>query len=245
MSDETGTWDADDIDALSVLEPDVDWDGWDASAAQLDDISRLLAVRRHLTADIRTYDRMEMAELQRLRAARERALGPTERRLAWIEDEIKRFAVATWRRTNKTRWATPNGIIASRSRVHEITIDNEDLVLDGIPDESELLLGGDPLFEIRTKIFVKQLRKLLDQLVADKKLTRLVLDGDPLSPDASYLVDEEEGWTREFSENEHGYWMKEDGLLVSGVRWSPVGTDGTGRSFTLDEPDDLDVEETS
>jgi hypothetical protein len=216
-------------------------DTWDAASARLDDVNRLLRWRRELLLQIDEYDQLEQAELERLRAARDRAVGPATRTVHWIDWQLDDFAVAAYRLNGKTRWATPNGIISSRSVTHEINVIDA-TVIGSWPDEYN---GGPTVIEEQPKVIMKPLRKHLDALVAAGKLRRIVLAGDPTDPERSEFVDEKEGWNREFADDERGYWMindgPRDGNLLPGVQWSPKGDGGSGRNFhldPLDEPED-------
>jgi hypothetical protein len=204
--------------------------GWSPATARIDDISRLLWRRTKIVAEIAEYDRLEQIEFDRLKRAREDAVGPAERRLAFTDRNVEEFAVRAWLDEGKTRWATPNGIIAS-TKVGTKIVADDDMLADWCPPKT-VDAPPDDMFETRSKVFVKHLRKWLDAQVTNGTIQRIVLIGKVSDPDYSETVDETVGFAREFRVGEVGYWMiVETGEVVPGVTWSPGGDAGSGRNF--------------
>lgn len=192
-----------------------------------------------LQHEIDAYEALHNAEIARLTARREAALGPTLRRVARLKSYAESFAVRAYRDFGETKHRLPNGDITSTAV--KISIDKTD---DTIANQDWRGLLPVDTIELRPHVDMKKLRGWLENLVQAGHLQRMVSkpSTDPAEVEF-WLVDEKEGWPWEFEPGFEGVWFwteaateeydVEHGEILEGVRWAPNGTDGSGRNFKI------------
>jgi hypothetical protein len=194
---------------------------------------------RRLDAEIAEYDRLHQAEIDRLNDRREQAIGPTIRRINRLRRAVEQFAVESYLHWGKTKLRVPNGDIESRPVVTKI---------DTKPEAARpwmvMIPELDKAWDLEPVIHLKELRAWLDERVAVGHLQRLVMHNEGPDGVDFELVDEEEGWHREFMPGWEGVWFwtetgaeaydsATEGEILPGVTWTPKGTFGSGRNFKV------------
>lgn len=197
----------------------------DASTLQLDQVSKMLRLLRHLYAELGEYEQLHQAELARIAAAHERYAGPVVRRIEQVEEVLRRYAARSWIDFRKAKTITPNGAItASRALLPELAV-RDDVLADWT------WVG--PIVEQRPKIPLAKLRELLGGLEADGVVRRALLRDQTL-----VVIEQGEVFERELRDGERGVYLERLGdddpwLLIEGLQWTPAGHYGSGRTFTV------------
>ena len=197
-------------------------------------LGRMYRIQREIDA----YDVLHDAELTRLKARRDKSVGPLERRTRRLRRFAEIFAVRAWLDFGDTKHQVPNGDITSRPVQYKIDkVDDEVYAASWSP-----LIGG--AVELRPWVDMKKLRGWLDAQTATGFLQRMVSKPSEDPGEAEWhLVDEADGWPFEFAAGFEGVWFwteagaaeydTEHGDILEGVRWTPNGTDGSGRNFQI------------
>ncbi len=220
---------------------DVDWDDPDAepsipdaSEANLETVSRMLAAMRRLTNRIAEYEILHQNELARLSEQKERVVGPTRRRLDWLRSTVEQYAVRSFLDFDKTKIGTPNGTISSNQTKPVLTVDDEragNYWEDLDPD----------LVSWKPKVDVKKLRAKLDRMIADGELEQVIVS----TSGEHVVIPAGAAWRKPFGQFESGqFWrppvvdtetgeVAPGGEYLPGVTWAPSGTDGCGRNIHI------------
>lgn len=224
----------DDDDLERWMSPEHDHDGepppFDPAEASLDLITRMMGALRHRYRQVAEYSTLENAELARLRAQRDRVMGPVARKIKDMEGLILDYSVQSFLATGKIRVDTPNGIVKSRVVETDLSLENEELA-GFLGDESEMVTF---VPKIDKAAFRKWVR-------AEEKAERLVRVIEKRGPDGEIAtittLGAGEVYRKPFDPSEAGRFLvvgKEGDGPIPGASWSPNGTSSVGRNFSLD-----------
>lgn len=230
-----------DIESWVTVDDDVEPSLPDASTLNLDLASRMMGALRHLNHRVAEYAVLDEAERRRLDAAREKAIGPVVRRIRSIEQSLTDYAVKSFLDFDKTKLATPNGVISSNSTLPKLVVDDKEA---GNYFENE-----DPSLVVWTpKILMGDLRKWLLKGEEDGTLIRQVLTDDPDSDQIGVIdAPSTKPYRTPFGPHDRGVWRivgggvydTENGpedrgpAYVPGVEWRPSGDGSVGRNFHI------------
>lgn len=198
----------------------------DPATLDLPRVSGMLRRLRGLYRELAGYEQLHADELARLADTHERYAGPLAARIRSLEAVLRAYAVRSFVDFGKTKVTTPNGVItASRPLIP---------VLDVIDEDLAQWTQVASIVETKPKIPVAKLRALLTQLEAADRVRRALLRKDELT-----ILDQGGELLRPLDADEEGVYLErmaaEDDpwLLIEGLRWSPAGYDGSGRTFTV------------
>ena len=218
--------------------PEPPEDTLSAPVPSVDRVNGMMGRWRRLNAEIAEYDRLHQAEIDRLNERRELAVGPAERRISRLRRAVEEFAVESYLHWGKKSLRVPNGDIQSRPVVHDIAYDGAKL-FDWAAEHGEF----DGIYELRPWFDMKKLRKWLDDRVDRGHIQRLVMHAEGPDGVDFELVDEQQGWHREFMPGWEGVWFwtetgaeeygRQEGEILPGVTWTPKGTFGSGRNIKV------------
>lgn len=203
----------------------------DAASLSAEGVSRMFYALRRLHAKIADYDRLHLAELDRLERRRAALVSPIVARIDHIEGVLRQYALRAHLDFGKTGTilATPNGSIrAGRALIPDIHITDRDVAPWLRP------LSPDAVFD-EPKVGKGALRYFLEQAEERGEYSRAIRTANGKIE----LLERGEPWLAPLPDGALGVWVKANpdaiGALdvLPGVTWRPAGEQGCGRTFTL------------
>lgn len=222
--DDLERWMATEDDSVGAAPP------FDPSEASLDLVTRMMGALRHLYRRLGEYSALENEEMRRLRAQRDKVMGPVGRRIADIEGIIMDYSVQSFLTTGNIRVDTPNGIVKSRVVEVDLTLDDEALAVF-LGDESEMV-------RFVPKVDKAAFRKWVRSEERDERVVRVIEKrGEDGEISSIVTLGAGEVYRKPFDPTETGRYLvvgKEGDGPIPGASWSPNGTSSVGRNFSLD-----------
>jgi hypothetical protein len=189
----------------------------------LETVSRMLSALRRLYRQLAEYDQLHVAEQRRIDEQHARVVKPIVRRVEDLEASLHQFAVKAYLDENRTRIATPNGIISSSKTKPLLDFG------DGAGDWLHEL--APQTVEYVPKIDKTHARQLLDHLVDSGVLERVIVGA--VTPEGLDITVVTELPKQRMTEPGR-FRVVKTGELVPGITWSTSGEHGVGRNFRVD-----------
>ena len=221
--------DADWIDVDDESDPHIP----DASEANIEMVSRMMASIRKLSTQLAEYEVLHVAEQRRLDEQHAKVAGPIVRRIRHLQTVVESYGVRSFLDFKKTKIATPNGTITSRVTKPKLVVDDH--------EAGNFWQEEDPsLVDWKPKVLVAPLRAKLDQMEVNGEIYRCVVtdEGEMIG---EQLIKPGEEYRQEFELNQTGRYRivgfkapEDDPNMepyIPGVFWEPSGTLGSGRNF--------------